>query len=292
MVAELSPMFGAVWLEAVLPQSPSPVLSPICQPRHVCPESTTWQSSNFCWDLLQSKKWGNFIKSRQEIQEKKYSLLSDGHNTKGLEHKTGRKLGCFSCQPDTAVVGLFLAYSQSLIYIMLLKSFGSSFALTVEAALVTEAPSCQSLRRTRWGEACVPKAQEEETEGKQGFPGASVWLEYSCITWSTMGSGEKQESGTGTWQKGQEIGTMMDGCDEQWGTVVKGFEEQCGKNGEWMLWWAVEPRLGTLIRREGQGKRGNCEERDEEQERWSWHPQDRQQERQDDGRLGRGHLYK
>lgn len=125
---------------------------------------------------MQSKKQG-ISKNQGKGIKKIHILLFDGHSTKELGHKKGRKLGIFSCQSATAVVGLSLAHSQSRIHVMLVKSFGSSFTLTVEAAvaLVAEAPHTGA-HGGQEGTAWVPKPQEKKREGgEQGFPGASVW---------------------------------------------------------------------------------------------------------------------
>lgn len=180
---------------------------------------------------MQSKKQG-ISKNQGKGIKKTHILLFDGHSTKELGHKKGRKLGIFSCQSATAVVGLSLAYSQSWIHVMLVKSFGSSFALTVEAAvaLVAEDHSHWNLRRTR-GDSLGAQA----SGGKEGRRRASVPWSLGVVRTQLdnvehPGVRRKAGSETGIW-----LGRDGNHCQE--------------------LGRAEEPRLRALVTREDQGTR-------------------------------------
>lgn len=164
---------------------------------------------------MQSKKQG-ISKNQGKGIKKIHILLFDGHSTKELGHKKGRKLGIFSCQSATAVVGLSLAHSQSRIHVMLVKSFGSSFALTVEAAvaLVAEVPSHRSPRRTR-GDSLGAQA----SGGKEGRRRARVPWSLGVVRtqlYNVEHPGVRRKAGQ----------RQVPGWRVEMGTTVKSDEEQ------------------------------------------------------------------
>lgn len=158
-------MFGALWLEAMLASVPLTCFAlSYASPGMFARRQTPGKAFFLLRSIIAENNMGNFNKSRQGTQEKKTKLFLDGHNTKGLEHKKGRNLGHFSYSLTITMVGLPWTHSQSQIHMMLLKSLGSSFALTL-------GPVTQEPRDT----ACVPKDQEEERKGACEFLEGSVW---------------------------------------------------------------------------------------------------------------------
>lgn len=168
-----------------------------------------------------------FPKIKARESRKYIFCFFGGHNTKGLGHKMGRNLGLFRCQSATAVVGLSLAFSQSLIHVMLVKSFGSSFALSVEAALALVAPEPEEDKRGQLG---CPNLRRKR--GKEESKGS---LEPRCgedtaVSCGTSWGEEKSRVRGGAWLEGGD-----------------------GKHGE-DLGRAEEPRRGLRLEERIRGR--------------------------------------
>lgn len=175
---------------------------------------------------MPSKKQG-VSKNRGKRIKKIHILLFGGHKTKGLGHKMGRNLGLFRCQSATAVVGLSLAFSQSLIHVMLVKSFGSSFALSVEAALALVALEPEEDKRGSLG--------AQTSGGKEGRRRARVPWSLGVVRiqlYNVEYPGVRRKAGS-------EAGTWLEGRD--------------GKHGE-ELGLAEEPRLRLRLEERIRGR--------------------------------------